>query len=499
MTKARPITFGTVFLGLAFFCNPSFAAVDILPDFIGCLLICLGLSRAALVHPGIRESKIAFSKLAVVDACKNLALLLVFGMGSAADQPTVLLIVTFAATILELCFAIPAIRLLFESFYALASACDCTELYSSELGGASRTDTLKKVMIAFLFLREILGLLPEFAALATSTNSFNNTGWNRMYEYITLLRSVSFLLVGIASLIVAGGFLLWYYLHFRGAKAMHQELGERYLAYRQAHPGFAVERRHAVAFLFLLTGAILLVDFYLDFRNVFPDILAGLLLLVGILIPATDKKIKIAAAIAAVIYGAISGISSHFAYQFVSQYSADAISRSETANQAYSLMWITSLGEFLVFTVLLTLLLFLLRAVIWEWAGYRSHHAETLTEDEALEMPEKRRYLTEEDRLPVDHMAPDEQHQAHFETRHLRRLRAEFDGKLIRCFVFGFVSALFSFLFDYIKTMPGKGIYHLLEFTWVFDFCAAVIFAVLFGSLLLGIYREIQNRFRFDA
>ena len=44
--KSKPISFALVTAGLAFFFNPQFAALDLLPDFIGCLLI---LSMIVLV------------------------------------------------------------------------------------------------------------------------------------------------------------------------------------------------------------------------------------------------------------------------------------------------------------------------------------------------------------------------------------------------------------------------------------------------------------------
>ena len=348
----------------------------------------------------------------------------------------------------------------------------------------------------FLVLREVICLLPEFASLSSTTNSFNETIWDVFYRYIGLMRGFAFVIVG---LLAIGWIcmLLWYYLHFRRQKEMHKGLGERYAAYCEMHPGLAVERRHLTAFLFLLAGAILLTDFYLDYQNVLPDVLAGILLLVGTLIPAADKKRRISAACLAAVYSAVSVVSSYFAYQFVSQYQAADIERGADAAQSYLLMWTTSLAEFLVFLILLVMILMVLRDVFYDLAGYRAHHAETDLDEDEEEQP-KRYYLSEEDKLNAPQSVPDEQHQARFETRRLRRLRADFDKSLITCFIFGFVSSLFSFLFDYIKTMPGDGIYHVLEFTWIFDFCAAIAFAVCFGVLLRYAYKQIQNRFRLD-
>ena len=52
--KTKRITFFSVFLGFLFFLNPTFAAVDVLPDFIGCLLIWAELSKVALIRSDAR-------------------------------------------------------------------------------------------------------------------------------------------------------------------------------------------------------------------------------------------------------------------------------------------------------------------------------------------------------------------------------------------------------------------------------------------------------------
>ena len=482
--KTKRITFFPVFLGFLFFLNPTFAAVDVLPDFIGCLLIWLGLSKVAIVRSDAREIRSRFLKMALIDAIKNLALLMVLGMGSMADKPTVLLILAFAAAVLEMIYLLPAVRGLFKLFYDFGRAFGCEELYLSEPGVASRTERMRRVFIAFLFFREIVCLLPEFAALTTAVDTFAYSRWSRLYGYIALFRSTAFLLVGIAG-IYCFLFLFWYYLHFRRAREMQCGLAEQYVAYRAVRPGLAVERRHAVAFLFLGAGVVMLADFYLDFHNIFPDVAAAALLIVGIWLANVSVKLRVVTSVLTALYGAASVISSRYAYAFTSNgYNADAVKRDEEVATAFRLMWRSSLLDAVLFLAFFISLLFVLRAVVRRFAGYLSHHAETVLEGEDEEV------VTD---------SSEEGKQARFESRRLRALRDEFDSRLINCFMFGFFSAVFSFLFDYVKVLPGgRGLSHLLEFMWVFDFCAAIAFAVAFCSLLVEIYREIQNRFRYD-
>lgn len=466
--KLKPRGFGLVFAGLALFFNPYFAAVDILPDFIGCILICLGLSRVAMIHDGMRDAASAFWKLAIVDVLKNLALLIIFGMGSTAEQPSALLMAAFAAAVAELMFLIPAIRKLFDGFLSLSITYDCQELYGSEPGGFSRTERMQRLTVVFLILREVVCLLPEFAALTTS--SYSDSAVNRLYDHIGVMRGIACIVVffvGVYWLIR----LLGYNGLLRREEGIVLGVTERCQQHYDTHPGIAVQRRHGACFILLFAGALLLTDFYLDFQNVLPDALGALLLLLGALLPRVERKYRFGAAASILVYGILAAISSNASYDFVSRFNAGQIARNPEAGAAYLKMWILALLEFLAFLVMLLLLLLLLRAVIRQWAGYRPHHASS-------------RQAGEEENG--------------FESRSLLNLWAELDNALIRCFVFGFISGLFSFLYDYIKEMPGKGIYHLLEFTWIFDFCAALVFAFLFGALLHRIYREIKQRFMYD-
>ena len=69
---------------------------------------------------------------------------------------------------------------------------------------------------------------------------------------------------------------------------------------------------------------------------------------------------------------------------------------------------------------------------------------------------------------------------------------------LIKCFMLGFISALFSFLYDYIKVWPEKRIYRILEFLWMPDFLFAIIFAAYFCYLLSTISIQIEARHYYE-
>ncbi|MBR7181317.1 MAG: hypothetical protein IKD28_00865, partial [Clostridia bacterium] len=153
--KTPKIRFVFVFIGMLFFFNPYVVAVDFLPDFIGCLLIWLGLSRVTLINRSFAEARSAFLKLLVVDIFKNIMLVITMGAGNA-EKPTALLLLSFSATVVELLFLIPAFKALFEGLSSLATLEECPALYESRFGGLSRTDFLRRQTLIFIVLREVL-------------------------------------------------------------------------------------------------------------------------------------------------------------------------------------------------------------------------------------------------------------------------------------------------------------------------------------------------------
>ena len=257
--------------------------------------------------------------------------------------------------------------------------------------------------------------------------------------------------------------LALYFRRLHRQKEMCADLGMRYREYYSTHPGIRVKRRHAASFIFLGIGALFLTDFYLDFENVIPDPVAGILIAIGALLPIAPVVWRAVTAGLGLLYAGVSYLSSDLNTQFVLDFSPSAIGKNHEADLAYAEMWLWSLIEFVLFLALLISLLMLVRAVVREWAGYRALHTES-----------------------------------EFEQRNHKNMIAVFDGQLLLCAVFGFLGAVLSFLFDYIQTPSGTGIYHFLDYLWMFDFALNLLFAGFFCVVLGRIYAEIRSRYQYD-
>ena len=463
----RPISFLPVYLGLLFFANPYFGALDLLPDFLGCALILCGISRASRFSGIMSEAKDRFIKLFVLDLIKLIVLLAVMGSSANADRPTLYLIVAFVCALLHVWLSCSALRSLYDGFYALAMKTDTQALYESvpkrhlffkNRAARSRTERVLQSAYIFVILRECICLLPEFSALSTTVLE---TGANHvnMYQYIGIMRLLAFMIVLIASIFYIIS-VSRYFLVVKKQKSFAEKLLCLEQGYFSSNPGNKTERRYATVFLFFSIGAFFMTDFYLDFTNVIPDILGAICFAVGVLYTDLSKKQKIVCTVGAGVYGLLATLSSYFARDFAMHFSVGDIDKTAEGARAYLLLWGSALLEFFAFLAFLVLLLLLLRTVIFKWAGYLPKHDD-------LEFEQRRRIAFLE----------------------------EYDSRLIKIFIWGFFSGLFSFIYDYMQIIPGGKWFRFLEFFWAYDFCLGLIFACLFSALLAEIHKQIKNRF----
>ena len=461
----RPMSFTLVALGLCFFFNPYFAVLDLFPDFIGCFLIWLGLSRISRINAVMQEARAAFLKLLAVCIGKDIIVLMTFGSSASGERPVALLLISFVGALLTLWLAYNALHALFDGFYGLSAKEGCQALYANcKKRGVerSRTEVMLRRAMIFLVLREVMGVLPEISSLST-TLFYLQPGHINMYDYVGLMRVLSFLVVlgaGIFYLVA----VLRYFGVLRKERDFRVQLAQKEREFSAAHPGNAVERRYRLAFLLMSVGAFLLTDFYIDFFNVIPDAIGAAFLLAGILLTDLSRNQKLLCGIGAGVYGVVATLSSYFAYSFATNHSIGEIGKTKEGTSAYQWMWGSALFEMLVFLALLLLFLLALRRVIDKWTGYVAERGDS-----------------------------------EFEKRRRTAFLEEFDGVLIRTFVFGLIAAIASFVYDYMKIIPGGKWFRILEFFWAFDFCMSLLFATLFATLLGSILQGIKQRFEYDA
>lgn len=457
----KPLRILLICIGFVFFFNPYFATVDILPDFIGAILVLIGLIPFSRIDRHMQEASRAFFYFMIADLLKTIMLLFVFGMGHKGEQELLLLIIAFLSATIRIYFALKAVNAFFDGMDMLAGSEECEGLYLPWENRYSISERMRRFSVWFFIAREVILLLPEFSALLNS--SYADSDVINLYEYIGVMRIFAFLpvlVVGIVWLVN----ILYYFAKIKDERRFLTSLGEKYAAYMERHPGIRVKFFYRATFILLAVGVLFLADFYIDYHNIISDIVGGAVLLIAVFLlckKSLAKKWYVLLSSAAFL--ALSTASTRLSYLFSVNHWSGNIGKDQVVYEAYTKMWIFSLLEFLSFLAFLVLLLLLLREIIRNETGYIFEH----------EPPE-------------------------FEVRNRKSVLEEFDWQLIKCFIFGFISGLCSFLFDYLKEWPEGKLFRFLELFWSVDLVAALLFAVYFGYTLTLIFGKIKERYRFE-
>ena len=100
------MNYSLIITGLFFLFNPEVNILDILPDFIGIILIMRGFRPMTSVSATAEESYRNFSRYLAVSAVKAAALIPMISV--ASSDPSFYMLFTLVFAVLELIFAIPA-------------------------------------------------------------------------------------------------------------------------------------------------------------------------------------------------------------------------------------------------------------------------------------------------------------------------------------------------------------------------------------------------------
>ncbi len=203
--------FTYLLIGFLFLINPVVHVMDVLPDFVGYLLIVVGLGKTALFVDHLAQSRRQFARLTVVAVLKSASVLfwpLVSDSG--------MLLITFVFSLFELLYFIPAVNSLMEGMQFAAMWYPGDAVYariekkrrkgvrSIELG-----TKWKRSAITFFCVRVLCSLLPELTALQLFDYVGTVHAWDRNYSYYK-----PFLYVFFGLIVVIWG-LVWYTRTFR--------------------------------------------------------------------------------------------------------------------------------------------------------------------------------------------------------------------------------------------------------------------------------------------
>lgn len=308
--QAAKLGWGCIIAGGIFLFEPFVSVFDILPDFVGYLLILHGLQTLSLLEGHLEAATRCFRRLALLSVGRLLSLLVVFGLMPATEQPVGHLLFTFTLGILDCIVLIPAWRELTQGLTQSAYLFGGSAILTSDRHGRSRTDRFLRFTLIFMVLKEIMSVLPEVSVLFNSmSGEIQWSRWNFLYNYVGLLRlfaAVLVLIFGIVWLVK----LIRYIGFLRRDTAYQESLRDAVGQYMELHPDHMPCRAIRSAVFWLGAASILCADIFADGVSVLPDAVAAACILVAvILLRRADlrENTTIAASVGFLVTSALAG------------------------------------------------------------------------------------------------------------------------------------------------------------------------------------------------
>lgn len=265
--------FRLIFAGLVFFCNPCINIVDLLPDFIGCILISAGLNKLADVEDRFYNARKYARIMIAVYVLKFLLALYV-----PVRWKDGLLPITF-------CFAVGEILLAVLFFTSLYGGIEyMANLHDGEKHLAS-VSRLTQFTVIFSVVKNALAFLPESFALEPTPELDLSYRRQRVFT-LTDAKPYAILLCTVVTAVLGIYFLILTARYFRGLWQDNAFCGNLFEIYRLrvlSNPNRMNRRRFRRFFGLMLLGVLLFPDLIIDAVNVTPDIFSYLLMYAAVI------------------------------------------------------------------------------------------------------------------------------------------------------------------------------------------------------------------------
>lgn len=294
--KTNRLGLGFILLGVLFLWNPIVGFVDVLPDFFGYLLIYVGSYKLADLNPHIEEARTKLRVLLWVGAGQLFAMWFLYSvMGGSEEinryeQPTGILLCSFALLFFQWYFLIPAFRELFCGMERLA------EKYGSDLLDQTKHNKTKShrmlvVSRVFVIGSSLASLLPELTVLASMEYAVQNRNFLfDWYNFIRMFRVAGGVVGAIFGLI----WLIQIGLYFGAAlrdKVWRERLGIAYHQEMQSRPGVFTVRRFRLFTQLLQIAILFAINLRLSYHSALPGI--GLALIGMLAVFLLSRKVSI--------------------------------------------------------------------------------------------------------------------------------------------------------------------------------------------------------------
>ncbi len=356
--------YGWVIFGLALLVFPNINIVDLFPDFIGYLIIARALSYGVCKAPYFEEARTSFRRLALINALRIPAMLLVnyIRMGNQSDTD-IFALVTLVFSIVETVMLCTAIQNLLAAIGYLSERTDLSAaIRPITLFGKPRisAQTVWNLSYCFAGSRALLAFIPE-VLLMTQTEDGTNLVIHPLAPYYPIVFIICFSL----SLLIG---IIWLALTAKYVTA----IGKEGLYYSAIDSIVSEERRPelertlklrkiSAAINTMIVASVFTFEINFDNfgdMNILPRFIFSLILFIGVqrLVGKTGKT-RLAAILTAA-HGIVSIVTHVLLIVFLESWSYTEIKLIDAAREAYTPIIILSFVESLLLIALLAVVLF---------------------------------------------------------------------------------------------------------------------------------------------
>lgn len=361
-----------VMLAGIFLFDPMIGFVDVLPDAIGYLLLCVGLSKLSDLNDAVSEAAQRFRNMVWVGCGQLVAAYLVhIVMGQSAEQmnryeqPVAVLLCSFALLVLRWYFLIPAFRDLFKGIGQLAERHGCHAL-CEEKKNKTRTERASAATTTWIILSSFLSVLPETSILTSFEHDAESEIFTfDWYRFISLFRGACGVLLAIVAIV-------WLVRFFRcfGDALRDREwidaLRVRYINEVLPQTGMLTLRRFSLIFLLIKVAAIFTVNFRLNHFSVLPALGFSVMLLLAISLMDTPTEEKRSCKLAGISLAFFSAIRLFLNVTYLLRFQPEASLYQADAYWHFLAMRVAGACEAIVTLVAVVALLKLLTRLVRE-------------------------------------------------------------------------------------------------------------------------------------
>lgn len=259
-----------IIIGLIFLINPNIEVIDVLPDFIGTILIILGINKFADINERISAAKKSLLICTYLNAVKCLSILTFLFISSS--EMTWMLVFT-------MCFGLGEAGLLCYAFFQLAEGISYTSMLCNKPGIFNKTSAFFGLSTAFISVRTLMSIFPELVYLNTDYGTVESIPIN--WEFITLM------LYALNILVVTSFGIVWYINAVSFLKNIKKEpeyllnIQTQYMEKVGSNKPLLTYRAFKTASLLILLGVLFMITLRLDGIDLLPDFIGAVLFFVA--------------------------------------------------------------------------------------------------------------------------------------------------------------------------------------------------------------------------